>query len=218
MKLLLLAAGLLTMGSANATMIDITPCSGAVSCTVTDTPPAVVSANPNDGVLLGWDEVQNYTLTTDLYVDRVFDPAASFVEVSGSGYIIKAGTIVSSHYLQWDPGNGSSGTVEATINTDSQIFGFITSDQALFDSDAYLGLSSVDYNDFTLRGLESGDYIAFNGNSVDIRWSASSPGDWTRMITAYSPAGVSEVPVPAAALLFGPALLGFIGLRRKSRV
>ncbi|KKN33814.1 hypothetical protein LCGC14_0800000 [marine sediment metagenome] len=33
----------------------------------------------------------------------------------------------------------------------------------------------------------------------------------------YCPPEVSEVPVPAAAFLFAPALLGFMGLRRKTK-
>jgi hypothetical protein len=35
--------------------------------------------------------------------------------------------------------------------------------------------------------------------------------DWT-------PSQVSEVPVPAALFMFGPALLGFLGLRRKRKI
>jgi hypothetical protein len=39
----------------------------------------------------------------------------------------------------------------------------------------------------------------------------TEPGDWIRVVT------VSEVPVPAALWLFAPALMGFLGLRRKSK-
>jgi hypothetical protein len=203
----------------HASLLSISPCTGAVpgaaTCTVTTSPPAIVSQDPNDGVLLAWDENQNVTLTQNLYVDRVFDNTASFVGQDSNGYYIVSGTVVSSHYVQWDPLDRRRGRVQATINTDSQIFAFLTSDQNLFDSDDALGLSGVDYNNFTLRGLESGDLINFNGNSVDIDWTASSPGDWTRMITAFSPAAVSAVPVPAAVFMFAPALLGFLGFRRK---
>lgn len=37
-------------------------------------------------------------------------------------------------------------------------------------------------------------------------------------IGSFTLTNVSEVPVPAAAFLFGPALLGFLGLRRKAKV
>lgn len=34
----------------------------------------------------------------------------------------------------------------------------------------------------------------------------------------WAPVGVSEVPIPAAAFMFAPALLGFMGLRRRAKV
>ncbi|MDJ0805792.1 MAG: PEP-CTERM sorting domain-containing protein [Gammaproteobacteria bacterium] len=203
--------------SASATLVSITNCTGAIDCVITTTPPNPVLPNPNDGILLTWDERQNVTLTEDLRVDRVFDPTADFITALGNGdFLIQAGTIVSSHYLQWDPGNGSSSTVSATINLDSQVFAFITADQNLFDSDDALGLPGLDYNDFRLRGLEGGDTTVFNGENTDIRWSAGSPGDWTRLITAYSP--TASVPEPASLLLPGVGLagLGFATRRKKA--
>ena len=201
--------------SAQATITSFSSCTGANECTITTTPPNPIAANPNNGILLAWNEVQNLTLTDKLYVNRVFDPAASMVGTDSKGLYLKAGTIVSSHYFQWDPGAGSSTRVSATIVTDSPVFAFITSDQNLFDSDAQLGLSGLDYADFSLRGLEGGDTTIFNGSSVDISWSASSPGDWTRMVTAFSPAAV---PVPAAIWLFASGLLGLVGLGKRRKV
>ena len=110
----------------------------------------------------------------------------------------------------------SAARVDATIDFDSEIFAFITADQKLFDSDAALGLSGLDYNDFTLRGLEGGDTTNFNGSSVDISWRASSPGDWTRLITAFSPA--AAIPEPAPIALLGLGLIGLsVGYHRKRR-
>jgi len=202
--------------SLQATLIELDPCTGANECIITTTPPAIVSPNPNDGILLAWDEVQNFTLTERLRVDRVFDVSASFVTAinDGSGdYWLAAGTVVSSHYLQWDPGNSSGSTVNATIKLDSQVFAFIIADQNLFDSD-FLGLPSLDYNDFGLRGLESGDTTVFNNTDVDISWSASSPGDWTRLITALSPAAVS-IPEPQSFILFFISLIFLNKLRKR---
>ena len=195
-----------------ATLIQIDNCIGANQCIITTSPPNPIVANPNNGLLVSWDEVQNFVLTDDLSVDRVFDNTVSFVGSNErNNYFIRAGTIVSSHYFQWDPGAGSSKSVSATIRLDSQVFAFITSDQKLFNSDKFLGLKGLDYANFRLRGLEGKDITRFNGSDVDIRWKASKPGDWARLITAFSP-NVSkntfqQVPEPNILILFIGALL-----------
>ncbi|WP_375186437.1 VPLPA-CTERM sorting domain-containing protein [Pseudooceanicola sp.] len=209
------ALGFLAASQAQATLVSLGDCTGGISCTITSTPPNPVSQNPNDRTLLAWNEKQNFVLTERLRVDRVFDTNASFVSSAGGGdYFLEVGTIVSSHYIQWDNDGSGSDRIQTTIGLDSQIFAFITADQNLFDSD-YLGLPGLDYADFNLRGLENSDTTIFNGSDVDIDWTASSPGDWTRLITAYSPS--AEVPVPAAL----PLLLGAFGalgaMRRRRR-
>ncbi|MGF1702000.1 hypothetical protein L4D09_17055 [Photobacterium makurazakiensis] len=203
--------------ASHATLVSIDNCSGtaangpAVTCEITDTPASIITPNPNNNTLIAWDEVQNHTLTSDLTVDRVFDPTASFIEDIGGGeYVIKAGTIVSSHYVQWDP--DGLGTIDASIVLDSQVFAFITSDQNLFASDAQLARPGIDYNNFTSRGLENADTTVFDNNSTDISWRATSPGDWTRLITAYSPA--AQVPEPAPLSII---LASFIGIICRSK-
>ena len=127
--------------TSHATLIDISPCNtdaaAVVACEVTTTPPNPVQPNPNDGLLLAWDEQQNITLTSDLRVDRVADASAPFIRQEGGAFYIIAGTVVSSHYVQWDP-LGSSGTVEATVNLDSTVYGFITNTGRLADTDDLL--------------------------------------------------------------------------------
>lgn len=199
--------------TARATLVGFENITGANDAIITTTPPNPVTQNPNDGILTTWNEKQNVALAQDLLVDRVADESASFIEVVSGGFLIKAGTVVSSHYLQWDPGNGSGGTVDGSVVLDSEIFAFITADQKLFDSDAVVGLDTIDYNDFGLRGLESGDTTVFNGNKVDIHWTASSPGDWTRLITAFSPTAAPELttnadPAQPALVDFGIVRIG----------
>jgi hypothetical protein len=208
-------------GTANATLVGFPVCGGsAVACAITTTPPDPVTPDPNDGILLAWDEVQNLALTQKLYVDRVFDPTAEFVDSDAGGLFLQPGTVVSSHYVQWDPVGRPSTLVrvQATIETDSTIFAFITSDRNLFDSDSLLGLPSLNYNDFSNRGLEASnnDTTVFDGNRVSINWGATSPGDWTRMITAFSPS--AEIPLPAAAWLFGSSLIGLLGVAGRKQV
>ena len=70
---------------------------------------------------------------------------------------------------------------------------------------------------FAAAGLEqnnilTGDGYVINGLLLNLRMEVTEPGDWIRVITA------SAVPVPAALFLFGPALLGFMGLRRKAKL
>lgn len=216
---------------AHSTLLGYNSCEGANACLIApeEAPiPNPIVANPNDGVLLGWDEKQNVTLTENLYVNRVADPSADFIGTDSVGVFIEAGTVVSSHYFQWDPGNGSSSRVTSQLNFDSAIFAFITSDANLFGSDDALGLDGFDYANFGLRGLEGGDTTNFapggDDSLVDISWSASSPGDWTRLVTAFSPGGDdSDDPLPPAVSVPEPASmmllsLGLLGLTIRSLI
>lgn len=228
LSVLTVASSVLLAATANATIVGFEATTGGVNdctsgavngCLIAPDQapiPDPVSANPNDGILLVWDEVQNFTLLEDLRVDRVADPDAPFVVAAGSDFLIRAGTIVSSHYVQWDPGAGSESRVDTTMVFDSDIFAFITADANLFASDEFLGLPDIDYADFGLRGLESGDTTLFGADlsRVEISWSAGSPGDWTRVITAFSP---SAVPLPPALplMICGLSLLALMSSRRQ---
>jgi hypothetical protein len=81
-----------------------------------------------------------------------------------------------------------------------------------------LALSGIDYNDFTLRGLEFNDSTSFVGSDTAISWYATSPGDWTRLITAYSPGGDNtstvSVPEPSSIALMAAGIAS-IGFARK---
>ncbi|MEM7506705.1 MAG: hypothetical protein AAF415_08150 [Pseudomonadota bacterium] len=180
-----LAAFMLASHSPSAGVLEIPRCEGAIACEVIDEPPNPVTPDPNNGKLLVWNEAQNIILPEDLAIDRVADPTSPILKkLPNGGYAIRAGTIVSSHYLQWDPSVDSAYLVSATIKLDAPIFGFIIDDRKLFDSDEAVGLPGLDYADFWLRGLEYEDWTSMKDDEVRISWAASSPGDWTRLITA----------------------------------
>ncbi len=221
--LVFLAASLVLSTQAQATAVGITHLADSQATSyhlgAPDTVPFDIAPNGyNDDILWVWNENQNILLTDDLHVDWVADPSAGYVTPDGSGYFIHAGTIVSSHYVQWDP--AGTKRVNARIEFDSDIFGYISSDAHLEASDDVLGLSGVGYSDFTNRGIEPPPHSNADSVSVDllsqerveISWKASSPGDWVRLITAYSPQGdpvgpSQPVPEPTSALLFCAGLV-----------
>jgi len=223
--LLLALSSCLYCATANASFIQYDSCTGANACLIAPISgpiPNPIATNPNDGILLGWDEIQNFTLTNNLYIDRVANTGASYIGQDASGYYVIAGTMISSHYFQWDSGAGSSLRVNATLNVDANIFGFISSNVNLLASDNLLGLAGYNYSTFNARGLENNDWTSFAPggitNTVDINWRATSPGDWARLITASAPTvtSPSQIPEPHALMLFGLGLFGLSRLKIRS--
>lgn len=210
------------MFNATPSIATVTSCSVNKPCVLNGPFPSGndFDADPNDETLRIWDEQQNYTLAEDLAVDFVADANADFLIESGGTTFIQAGTIVSSHWVQWDNsgGNQNFSFVEGEIGFDSDIFAFITDDARLDASDDVLGLPSVTYPDFEMRGLELGsqDTVAFGSDlsTVEIDWRAGSPGDWSRLLTAFSPTAADTVPVPGLGLLVA---LGAMVLLRRPR-
>ena len=164
--------------------------------------------NFNDFNLYGFDESQNINLAADLTIDILADGIGGG---SGSG-VISAGTIIASHYIFFDP--ASLRTQIGDITFDSNILGIITSSANLNDSD-FLANTGVNYLSPGLRGLEGGDTVSITGlDTLSVNWSAGSPGDYIRVLTATSP---SAVPVPAAVWLFGSGLVGLVGVARRRK-
>ena len=163
-----------------------------------------------DPNLYGFDEGQNIDITVDLTVDILADGLGGG---GGSGTLL-TGSTVASHYIFFDPNSTTSQL--GTVTFDSQIFGIITSTNNLAASD-FLINTGVNYLNPTLRGLESGDSVSITSlNTIAVNWTASTPGDYVRVLTDFSPGAV--VPVPAAVWLFGSGLIGLIGIARRKKV
>lgn len=164
-------------------------------------PPTVVGNNNFDSPnLYAFDELQNVLLSSSLDVN--ISPLGSST--------IAANTIVSSHYVFFDPGPGQ--TISGTVTFDSDILGISTSTSTLIASD-FLSAPGVSYLSPSLRGLESGDTVSFlDARTIEVNFFASSPGDYIRVLTV----GTTVVPVPSAAWI-GLSLLVGLGATQMIR-
>jgi PEP-CTERM motif len=149
--------------------------------------------------LFGFDEDQNILLAAPLVVDVGSSP-------------IPAGTIVASHYIFFDP--GPSQHIIGTVDFDSDVLAIVTSTGTLAASD-FLANTGVNYLNPGLRGLEAGDSVTISGpRQILFDTVASTPGDYVRVLTKFSPAAVPE---PGSATMLGGGLAALAALlyRRK---
>ncbi|MAY74447.1 MAG: hypothetical protein CMJ31_06930 [Phycisphaerae bacterium] len=127
-------------------------------------------------VVQGIDELQELVLGEDLTIDDIEDII---------GVIdLPAGTAVSSHLLSFDPaGSGSVEDIEVVFTTD--VVAVITTDRTLADTHATFGLPTLNYPNFrSLYGFEaSTESFSVDGDAVTFSSSASSPGDYFRVLT-----------------------------------
>jgi len=160
--------------------------------------------------LYGFDEGQNIAVTVDLAVDDLADGLGGG---SGPG-IIPMGSTVASHYIFFDPVDNSQ---IGTVSFDSDIVAIISSTANLAASD-FLINTGVTYLNPSERGLESGDVVTITGlQMITVNWTASTPGDYIRVLTDFSPG--AAVPEPASFWVVGSSLVGLIGVsRRKARI
>lgn len=203
------AACSLAATQANATIIggDVTAGVGdfvelTIPFSISDPDNTVGNNTLQNNNLYAFNEGQNITITSNLNVDDVGGGAAG---------TLAAGTVVASHYVFFDPQQSRS--QEGYVTFDADIIGLITSTGNLLGSDFLLN-NGVTYLNPGARGLEGNDAAWFSGDTVYVDWRASTPGDYIRVLTAYSP--TAAVPEPAGLLFFAAGLLG-LGLSRKKR-
>ncbi|RSL15156.1 putative secreted protein with PEP-CTERM sorting signal [Edaphobacter aggregans] len=167
-------------------------------------PNSVGNDNFQSPDLYGFDEDQNILLTAPLVVNVGASP-------------IPAGTVVASHYIFFDP--GPTQEVIGTVTFDSQVLGILTSTETLAASD-FLAHTGVNYLNPTDRGLEAGDSVTISGpDSILFDTVASSPGDYVRVLTAFSPGGAeaAAAPEPGSVALVGSGLVALAGMLRRTR-
>ncbi|HEX3880839.1 MAG TPA: PEP-CTERM sorting domain-containing protein [Bryobacteraceae bacterium] len=148
--------------------------------------------------LFGFDEDQNIIISAPLQVDV------------GSGPLTP-GTTVASHYIFFDP--GPSEQVIGTVTFDAPVLAVFTTTNNLAASD-FLANTGVNYLNPDERGLEPGDSVTISGtNQITFDTFASSPGDYVRVLTAFSP-GATSTPEPGPAFLLFLGLAAILALRR----
>lgn len=198
-----LPLSLLAASGASALVVDGVQTGGTATggfVELTSLPASVGFDNLQADTLYAFNEKQDYTLTADLNTG----PTS-----------IAAGTVVSSHYVAFDP--ASPATFIGSITFNSPILAVIVTPRDLLDS-RHLGADGVHYRHPTYVGLENwtlrNDFYNAVGNVLHLDWWARSPGDHVRVITGPNPAPV-PLPAPALMLLSGVGALAAAGRRRK---
>ncbi|NQY63773.1 MAG: hypothetical protein HRT38_08535 [Alteromonadaceae bacterium] len=208
---------------------------GLISGNINDTLPlptvlALNSLPESNTEIFLYTERQDFSLPSDLSVD--------FFTGTASSGVIAANTRINSFFINFDAVGTeyteNSFNAEGSYLFDTEILGVIwggyrpeaqpLSSGFLDASDSLVGLPGIIYGTSALgRGLEPENFfgenttqdvlyvLGPNNRRLDLSlFVKPAYADQLRVITA-----VAEVPVPATLLLFGPALLLLINLKRR---
>ena len=131
--------------------------------------------------LWAFDEDQNIILAAPLSVN----------DIDGDGVddaaVLPMGTSIASHYVYYDPAdNNPLDDIQGCVQFDSHVLATIFDTTELAASD-FLANVGVNYLNPALRGFEAGDVATFNANEVCVDLTASTPGDYFRVLTEFSP-------------------------------
>lgn len=163
-----------------------------------------------DDNLYAFEEQQNVVLGSDLQYDLTVGGKTGPGAAVLNGGVLAQGTVVASHYIGFDP---TSGSVEGWVEFDSDIIAVFYKTNSLLASDAYLN-NGVTYLNPGARGLEVGsDHVTeITNRRVYVSFNASTPGDYLRVMTNFSP---TAAPEPGVIALLGLGLAGVFDLRRR---
>ncbi len=196
---------------AQANIVGVSPGGSLIA------PPGSVSPGSleSDSLVYAFDE-NIVTLTGSRNLDKV--PTGTNT--------VQAGETVQSHFIHFDPVSDSSTTSDVvTFTFDNDVIGVFWSNGKLGRTDPGgiwedLGLNGVMYSPVTnRRGLTGSDrsslqFISPNQISLQLTAGGRDSYDQLRVITAAK-IDIMPVPLPAAAWLFGSAILGMLSIRRK---
>ncbi|MEQ8958437.1 MAG: PEP-CTERM sorting domain-containing protein [Coleofasciculus sp. C2-GNP5-27] len=194
-----------------------------VELEILDPPPSRVELNAINSLnVLGFNEKQNVILPQDILADDRFD--LSKESTSPNDVLIPTGTLVSSHFIFFDPPTANRRVRwSGQVTFDQEIIGIVARRNAHRDTNGILGLEDTSYN---LGGLgldivpvdRLEDIVSFEDNVLSFSITTGSTGlDPVRVITAASPV-TPAVPEPLTILGSGIALgfgVLFQGIKRK---
>jgi len=186
------------------------PAAADVLSTTSSGAPLVIATPPTGTTI-----TSNFLLGLNLGPEIIFDEqqgitlASALVTDTGT---IAAGTTVDSHFLALNSAAGA--VVDTSATFDGTVLGIIYEDgSANYAASDFLGLPSLIYAESCGNcGFEAGDTASFSGDTAFFHTDYSEPGDFARIITLATPAGVPE---PASLVLMGSGLAALASRLRK---